>query len=78
MAVGSSKNFDLNSGNLVKGKHVIGEDKCPVFFRLVFIMLKWQWIERLNKKICSGTNKSCCQSVEPLIYRWLNWYDSRG
>lgn len=31
MTVGSSKNFDLNSGNLVKGKRVVGEDKYPVF-----------------------------------------------
>lgn len=30
LTVGSSKNFDLNSGNLKKGKRVIGEDLYPV------------------------------------------------
>ena len=31
LTVGSTKNFDLNSGNLVKGARVTGEDSYPVF-----------------------------------------------
>jgi CheY-specific phosphatase CheX len=32
LTVGSTKNFDINSGNLVKGERVTGEDTYPVFF----------------------------------------------
>ncbi|MCU8006850.1 MULTISPECIES: hypothetical protein [unclassified Shewanella] len=31
LTVGSTKNFDLNSGQLVKGTRVTGEDSYPVF-----------------------------------------------
>lgn len=31
MTVGSTKNYDINSGPFIKGKRVIGEDLQPVF-----------------------------------------------
>lgn len=36
LTVGSSKNFDLNSGNLQKGERIVGEDSVPVFLMIPF------------------------------------------
>ena len=36
LTVGSSKNFDINSGDLQKGKRVVGEDSAPVFLFIPF------------------------------------------
>lgn len=36
LTVGSSKNFDINSGNLQKGERITGEDSVPMFLMIPF------------------------------------------